>query len=210
MNLLDSLFGPAYALSFSPGRGKVHVAAFASVIFALAACGSESTSTSGSGGGGGATSASTTTGTPASPCEAYCAAEAACVDDPACVTDCEAGTAAPCEAEWDGYTTCLAQNFDAVSCKWQFHACEAEATAVGDCLGDTTLCLTQCDADGADGCACTHACVGTDFAWTCAPANGGGYTCACSHDGVDTGTCTDQGQGSCEVGNLVMPCCMQL
>ncbi len=186
------------------------MAAFASLTLALAACGSEGGSTSGSGGSGGATSASTTTGAPATPCEAYCAAEAACVEDPACVTDCDAGTADPCADAWGSYTTCLAQSFDAASCQWQFHPCEAEATAVGDCLGDTSICLTQCEADGADGCACTHACVGTDFGWTCAPEAGGGYTCACSHDGVDTGTCTEQGQGSCEVGNLVVPCCMQL
>ena len=77
------------------------------------------------------------------------------------------------------------------------------ATAVGKCL-DVSVCLSQCD-DTADGCSCTHSCVGTDFAWYCT-VDGADVTCACSHDGVPTFECSDV-SGSCST-LLYAGCCL--
>lgn len=102
------------------------------------------------------------------------------------------------------YTQCLADTYDAVACEWQFHECEPEAEAISSCL-DTQVCLTQC-AETANGCDCSHACIGGDYGWSCVEDNGG-FTCACSQEGKATFECSEQVTGTCDTV-LYASCCL--
>lgn len=206
------------------GRRGVHVLGISAgmwlgVLSFLSGC-SEVTLTPGD--GGSTSTGSTTTGTsqtvtsgttsgsgaPMTACEQYCNTDPACGQpSPDCVQTCEMGTADACKAQWDPYSACLGKHFDATTCKYQFHACEAEAIAVSKCLG-TSVCYTDCDAT-AGGCDCTHACVGDDWTWDC-QKKGSQYECDCTHAGGAVGSCTGDAAGSCETGALVVFCCLQL
>lgn len=154
------------------------------------------------------TSTSTSSGPPMTACEIYCDTDPSCgTPAPDCVQICEDGTNDMCEPLWDKYSACMGEHFDAATCKYQFHACEAEATAVGQCLNGA-VCYTDCD-ETAGGCNCTDSCVGDEWTWDCTMSAAGGYDCACTHDGVATGTCNGATAGTCESGALLAFCCLE-